>query len=223
MLFRTAVALALFGISIGHPTELQQRNATISERPWHASIAVRWDPDTTLADLVCGAIISPQVIVTTANLVSQSPIDSIVVRVGADEAASGGQLVAIDRIIAHPEFNADTLANDIALVFLSAPLNYTANVSAIALPSTDAVRLPEGTNVSFSGWRFDASTEVGASGSLQIVNQVIWNHDACIRHYRNETSTVTNNNICAASEIEDSGPCTVGADLFNRNSCFDIF
>lgn len=224
MLLRSFLFLVLFGMSFGHVFRAQQRrsrNATIEDRPWHVSVGYVndvADANATPSHLCSGTIIGPQLIATAAYMITRVggvlPDALFYVRVGSNNAESGGQLIAVDRIIVHPQLNETTLENDIALLYLPVPLNFSDSVNAIALPDADAERLPADSNVTMSGWRIkhvldeDIMMRVVLPG-IHIVDQVIWDQDACKNVHRNVTEVVGDNNICAASRIINGGECSV--------------
>lgn len=216
MLFRSIVALALIGMSFGHVLRFENRivggrNATIEQRPWHASINFQFieQNSTSWVYSGSGAILGPQLIVTVADAVTNQNGTLLegpfFVRAGSARADDGGVFVAVERIVVHAEFNKTTAENNVALLFLAAPLNFNESISAIALPAADAESLPEGTNVSLSGWTINESPE----DDLQVVDQVIRSLEVCQQAYEGVTDLVGENNICAATEEENVGPCSV--------------
>lgn len=87
MLFQAFVILAVCGIVFGEAVESQQsgdRNATIDEVPWHASIELLHD-DGVLGHLFSGAVIGPQLVVVDARAFPLYPNRTFVVRVGSKE------------------------------------------------------------------------------------------------------------------------------------------
>lgn len=204
------VVLALFGMTFGHALPPPQRNVTIAERPWHASINLRWSEQanaTMTHLLMSGAIIGPRLVVTTGRVMAYTPSGTIVVRVGSDNATNGGHLENVIRVILHPEYRRESLVHDIALLVLNAPLDFNANVRAISLPN--AKPLPEGTKVSFSGWGYDREGEMFRRAGLEVSDRVIWNHDACVHAGQNQVEVVTDGNICTAPQVEDGVPSPV--------------
>lgn len=220
MLFRSFVALALIGMSFGFVVRMENRivggrNTTIEQRPWHAALSIQTNSgeNATFFHLASGAILGPQLIVTVANAVtdangtlSDAPY---FVRVGSSQAEEGGILVPVARVDVHPSYNKTTSENDLALLFLSEVLEFDESVNVIALPSADAEPLPEGTNVTLSGWVIQPEDGETFTPELQVVDQVIVSQAACAAAYSNDTGLINANTTCAASELERTGPCPV--------------
>lgn len=222
MMFRLLIALAMIGMTFGHVIPSEQRiiggrNVSIEDNPWHASISMQSGEgeSATYTHLGSGAILGPDLIMTVASAVTDDENGTLLagpffVRVGSDEAESGGVLVAVDRIVIHPQFNESRAANDIAIIFLADILDFTDSVGPITLPAGDIDRLPDGTNVTVTGW-IPEQTDVRG---LQVVEQVIWNQDECADAYRaadggsDAPSLVANTHVCAGSEAAQ-GPCPV--------------
>lgn len=216
-MFRTILILALFKLSIGHVIRSAEqgivggRNADIEDIPWHASISVKQN-EAFLSHLGNGAILRPQIIITTASTLTNSAdatlLDgSFFVRVGSVEATNGGTLIAVDRIAIHPQYNESRAANDIALLKLAKMLDFTSSIAPLLVNAVD--RLRDGVNVTVSGW-ISQEPVSNSSRELQIVDQVIWNQDECAEAYSSADggSLVADTHICAGSRA-NSGPCPV--------------
>lgn len=79
-------------------------------------------------------------------------ITDIQVLVGTNNLKSGGQKYGINLIISHENYNQTNRANDIAMVKVSGPIAFNANVHAIKLPSCSVARDSENLRVTISGW-----------------------------------------------------------------------
>ena len=63
------------------------------------------------------------------------------------------QVLQVERYVRHPQFNPQTFYNDIALVFLTEAVQFSANVSSAALPTAPQDSdVPDGTVVIAAGY-----------------------------------------------------------------------
>jgi len=85
-----------------------------------------------------GSIISSRYILTAAHCLSGLTANSVFVRAGevdlGNTEATQEQEVKALRLIPHPDHDNSRFLNDIGLIELSSPLNFTQNIQAIKLP-----------------------------------------------------------------------------------------
>jgi Trypsin len=113
-------------------------DADISEFPWQAFLIS--------GNNLCGAsIISDNWIVTAAHCTKNSsgdavPASKMTVKVGASNPydSNEGKSYSISQVIVHEDYNPSTIANDIALLRISLPIDYE-NAEPIKLVSDDDV------------------------------------------------------------------------------------
>ena len=65
---------------------------------------------------------------------------------------AGGQIGDVSEVFIHPDYDYYSLANDIALLRLSSPLNFTNEVQPVCLPSAGDDQPEAGSYVTFTGW-----------------------------------------------------------------------
>lgn len=102
---------------------------------------------------ICGgAIISATRALTAAHCTEWFPQYPLYVRAGSTNSQSGGQSIAVANTVDHPQYNDQTLDNDISILHLAGSLN-------LALPGIAAIGLPvqgagtaTGTLSRVSGW-----------------------------------------------------------------------
>ncbi|XP_023207560.1 suppressor of tumorigenicity 14 protein-like [Xiphophorus maculatus] len=83
----------------------------------------------------------------------------------------------LKQIIPHPNYNPNTFDNDIALMELDTPIEYSDYIQPICLPTAD-YKIPAGQNVWITGW--GATREGGtAAKTLQKASVRIINHNEC--------------------------------------------
>lgn len=85
-------------------------------------------------------MIHPSVILTGAHCVKNYTSDQLFIRAGEWDTQTNKerlphQQVAVNQIIPHEEFNSRNLANDIALLVLSQPVELGEHINTICLPS----------------------------------------------------------------------------------------
>ncbi|XP_032401257.1 ST14 transmembrane serine protease matriptase a [Xiphophorus hellerii] len=157
------------------------QDAALGEFPWQVSLHYH------TYGHVCGAsIISKIWLVTAAHCVQnegnlrfgepakweiylglhdQQKIDKFVVK------------RKLKQIIPHPNYNPNTFDNDIALMELDTPIEYSDYIQPICLPTAD-YKIPAGQNVWITGW--GATREGGtAAKTLQKASVRIINHSEC--------------------------------------------
>lgn len=132
-------------------------NTHISVVPWQVLLEINGNDD-------CGGtIIAPNWILTACHCLENpnGPIlyqpSQIKVHAGVTRRSQKnlGQLRNVVQIIRHPNWNRNTLANDIALLRLSSPLTINNNVQSIRYATAnDAVQgfTNPGVNARISGW-----------------------------------------------------------------------
>ena len=143
--------------------------AAITDAPWQVALLSAGEGPTWERQSCGGSIISAEWILTAAHCVVPDPggslattdPDSLTVLSGtaqlAEENPSPGLQSEVRAIIAHPQYNDETKANDIALIRLKTPLTLGPTQQVIPLPA-----LPNwpanGTDALISGWGNTSST-----------------------------------------------------------------
>ncbi|CAH0625498.1 unnamed protein product [Chrysodeixis includens] len=171
----------------------------ISETPYQAGLVIQVF---IILTSVCGAsIIAPDRVLTAAhcNYDGRMTANSFTVVLGSNFLFSGGRRIVTRDVVMHPQWNPQTVANDIAIIRLGESISYSNVIQPIALPSGNDL------NNDFNGWSALASgyghTFDGASiGNNQRLSSV--------------TLSVIDNPSCAAvygSYVRDTNVCTSGA------------
>lgn len=107
-----------------------------------------------------GSIISEEWVLTVAHAVQ--PHELIIIRFGSNNLWQGGQVQEATQFFVHPEYNSETLNNNIALIRLNYPLDLTNGpLRAVALPSGDLLndRLI-GNRTRVAGWGLTRNNEI---------------------------------------------------------------
>ncbi|CAF1257260.1 unnamed protein product [Rotaria sp. Silwood1] len=119
-----------------------------------------WAVLLSIKDSLCGgSIIADSWILTAAHCVMGATVSQITIYAGSNAQRNGSQILSVATITIHPHYSPSTYVNDIALLYLSTPLNITdRSVSTICLPSVNLSTLsasewpPPGTRVVAVGW-----------------------------------------------------------------------
>lgn len=106
--------------------------------------------------LCTGTLIAPRVVLTAAHCVTALPAADLLVLFGDDVASGSSTLIAVDRVIVHPDYAAP--ANDVGVVILAQP---APAIAPIPLRTTALSAADEGAQVRIAGFGAD---ELGGLG-----------------------------------------------------------
>jgi len=168
-------------------------------------------------NLRCGAsIISSRFLVTAAHC---TPTSSMRITVGSLRYDGQGnppaQSFGISRTITHPNYNSATIDYDVAVIELSSPLTFSANVQPVKLAPASSGDFT-GDDSIIIGW--GTTSEGGAiSRDLLEVTIPVVSNVVCNNAYGNITPRM----VCAEAENKDScqgdsgGPAFIGTSTAN--------
>jgi secreted trypsin-like serine protease len=128
----------------GEPTTIQQN-------PWQVALiyGAVFAPEPVRQQFCGGSIIGSRWILTAAHCINgNASIERIDVVAGTTTYRYGGERIKVAQLFVHPNYDAGTQQNDIALIKLATP---TTLGNAIPLPAS-GLDLPDKTNVTVSGW-----------------------------------------------------------------------
>ncbi|XP_054157406.1 trypsin alpha-3-like, partial [Oppia nitens] len=151
-----------------------------------------------------GSIISPDWILTASNCFDKKPQNNILVIAGRTLFHSNdGVIRKASQIIQHDNYDpSDQIVNDIALVRLDQPFEYSNTIQSISLIDSP---VPDGTSVTISGWGTSSATDIHPTQQLQYLNEFIYNLNKCENLYKQ--LKISDNNICSVNT--NSGTCIV--------------
>jgi len=152
--------------------------------------------------LFCGGVlINANTVLTAGHCSVDYAASSVSVRAGSLQYASGGTLVKVSKIVVNPNYNANTVDNDIALWQLATPIATSSTIAYATLPAQGSDPAA-GTVLTVSGWGL--TTEGGSTlpSSLRYVSVPVVDRATCQTDYG--TSAVTGNMFCAAASGKDS-------------------
>ncbi|XP_969734.1 brachyurin [Tribolium castaneum] len=144
-----------------------------------------------------GALISNQWILTAAQCIINAT--QLTIYLGSNKIDGNDPnrvTVATATYVTHPDYNPDTLENDVGLVRLRLPVEFNEYISAINLP---LVGLEDAAVVTAIGWGQESDHNPGLVSDLHFVEQVSISNEECKKLY--------------GSQIVDSMVCVVGQDI----------
>ncbi|KAI8042139.1 CLIP domain-containing serine protease HP8-like [Drosophila gunungcola] len=156
--------------------------------------------------LAGGVLISPDVVVTARHVTDNLNANQLIVRAGDwDFKTDTEQLPHVDTgvrlIIRHPGFIKSTGANNVALLFLQAPLNLSSNINPICLPMSD--RNFDHSRCIFSGWGKQSFQDNDYMNIMKKVELPVVPSDTCqyaLRQYFGNEWELDNSLMCAGGE-----------------------
>ncbi|KAG5666155.1 hypothetical protein PVAND_017657 [Polypedilum vanderplanki] len=161
-----------------------------------------------------GALISNRWVLTVAHKVSGRAGNSINLVVGARLLTSGGTTVRSDQIRIHPDFNFETMQNDLACVHSATTITIGQNIQSIfMLPGF----INANENVQVSGWGAIENDKGENSNALLILTQRTISNDDCVSVYGN---VVYDGHLCTTAITAGSGICSTdvgGPLILNAN------
>lgn len=164
--------------------------ADIREHPWLLSLREK--------NLhKCGAsLITPDKALTAAHCYKISlSAHNYTVYAGSTYRRINGELVQVERIFIHPDFNYDDFVNDIAVVWLSRALSLSEFIQPVALAQKDEI-LPDGSAGIIAGWGVTYPSNRFYSEDLYETILPIITNDVCKNVYG---GTVNDDVICAGT------------------------
>lgn len=162
--------------------------------PWMAALFYR-DCSPSSCQFCGGSLVRPNRIATAAHcaaaLGANTPID---VFIGQEKLSNQGEVLQVSEFIVHPDFNPNTLDNDLAVLKLASASSFQP-IDLIASSDPDNLTAP-GSRVTAIGW---GATSQGGPGSLDLMEidvPVIANSVAAVE-YQKLGSTITDNMLAA--------------------------
>ncbi|NP_001156363.1 trypsinogen precursor [Sus scrofa] len=183
----TFVLLALLGAAVAFPTDDDDK---IVGGYTCAANSVPYQVSLNSGSHFCGgSLINSQWVVSAAHCYKSR----IQVRLGEhniDVLEGNEQFINAAKIITHPNFNGNTLDNDIMLIKLSSPATLNSRVATVSLPRSCAAA---GTECLISGWGNTKSSGSSYPSLLQCLKAPVLSDSSCKSSYPGQ---ITGNMIC---------------------------
>nr|AYV99609.1 venom polypeptide [Dolopus genitalis] len=205
----TVALLVVFGVSVIFASPPQFRIVGGNEaKPHEFPFLVSLTLVGTEANNCGGAILSERWILTAGHCIYQYDEVAYYIIAGKHDLSvkePGQQIRSGKKFIAHPDFDIEIVGpNDIGLIYLSEPLEFSETVQPVALPERESI--PKGLAV-VSGW---GSTSLGLEPAftdrLRTAVVPILDYETCAKALKDTTFDRTN--LCSGPLAGGVGHCS---------------
>ncbi|XP_063239070.1 trypsin 3A1-like [Bacillus rossius redtenbacheri] len=124
---------------------------------------------------------------------------------GSTRLSEGGVQRHVSLCVEHPRYNqSDAYKNDVAVVKMTSPLNFTSSIQPVTLPANPRSATPSGLCGTAVGWGL-LSTDGKVSDELQEVDLLTYDATSCRKAHLGYTH---HNNFCAGAPEGGKAQCT---------------
>ncbi|XP_055692564.1 trypsin alpha-3-like [Lutzomyia longipalpis] len=166
-----------------------------------------------------GSIANNRWIVSAAHCTVGRTTGNTIVVLGAHSRTAGGTTHQLSRIVNHPQYNANTIANDVSVVQTANAIVFTNLIQPIPLGSN---HIGGGVTAVASGWGLTSSPG-SLAANLQFVHVQTLTNANCRNNIGGNGALVFDHKICAGGVV-GQGVCTAdsGGPLAAGNTCIGI-
>ncbi|XP_059608386.1 trypsin alpha-3-like [Phlebotomus argentipes] len=168
----------------------------------------------------CGGILANnRWIVSAAHCTVGRTTGGTIVVLGAHSRTTGGTSFGLTRIVNHPQYNANTIANDVSVVQTTNNIGFTQLIQSIPLGSAF---VGGGVTAVASGWGLTSSPG-SLAANLQFVNVQTHTNANCRNNIGGNGNLIFDHKICAGGVV-GQGVCTAdsGGPLAVGNSAIGV-
>nr|XP_015801842.2 chymotrypsin-like protease CTRL-1 [Nothobranchius furzeri] len=176
------------------------QDASPGSWPWQ--VALKWS-----GFAYCGgSLITNQWVLTAAHCITSYCLNFTSAHLGLNNLSSSNpkeEIRTLEHFICHPEYNKNTLENDLCLLKLSSPVNFTSYIQPVCLASVNST-FHDGVTTWVTGF---GKTDSGfLANILQEVDVPIVGHKKC-SCYNLNFYKITDNMICAGLKAGGKDSC----------------
>ncbi|KAJ6789390.1 hypothetical protein PWT90_00943 [Aphanocladium album] len=151
-----------------------------------------------------GSLISKDVVLTAGHCLIDVVPTSLTVVAGSNSVKEGGVERNVSAGISHPKFDAFKRINDIALIKLAEPFEYTDKIRPIDLCQSQEI--DPGTNVTVYGWGYTSYPPGPRPEELHVVSRNTISTSECNTAYiEYDGKNVTDHQVC--TQVGGHGTC----------------
>ncbi|KAL4716762.1 hypothetical protein ACJJTC_001918 [Scirpophaga incertulas] len=205
-MFKLCIVLAIIGVVYSTPTLRLFENVRIvggedieiTEAPYQVSLVNKGRHS-------CGGtIVSRDIIITAAHCVVGANPANYQIRAGSSFSQRGGELYPVGDILYHPGFTFNKMDYDIAIMWVSRPIQFSDRIAAIDMAEAGD-EISDGELTEVTGWG-NLKESGGQPSILQRVFVAKVNDEMCNKAYY-PSYTITPNMLCAGSSEGGKDAC----------------
>ncbi|XP_076269101.1 serine protease 33-like isoform X2 [Rhynchophorus ferrugineus] len=209
LVYRTVIVVVLALLRTAHGGFLRIVNGTdanITEFPYMASLRSYYT-DTEEIHVCGGSIIARKWILTAGHCLSQNITSARVGHTDLDDFSTNHTFsVPALRTVLYPNYTEELNAiNDLALVELATPLNFSSTIKPVSLPQVNATT-PFNSLAWIAGWGMINESTYEPSDILQKVQITVFSDAYCLQTIGEDYSV--GQNLCAGNINNTKGHCS---------------